>query len=154
MWDSMWASTDVYTNTHRDRKDKGLSGVFYAGNMKPQPSFAVPGVGMIWVHGAGSCAAFDGHSLDHGSLPTDSEDCVKIMGACYVCWVNCYQTVSLVHPTRWLQTQFTATGLQKGVTVLHSWSGLAWNTLHSCLFHSRWWNWMEDDANFFIALYP
>lgn len=77
----MWASVDVHTDTHRDKKDTGLSGIFYAGNMQPQPCLALPGLGMIWVHGAGSCAAIAGNNLDHGSLPIDD---VKVMGALYV----------------------------------------------------------------------
>ena len=51
------------------------------GDMKPQPCLAFPGLGMIWVHGSGSMAAFDGCHLDHGSLPVKD---VKVMGALYV----------------------------------------------------------------------
>ncbi len=77
----MYASADVHTDTHRDKRDKGFSGVFYVGDMKPQPCLAFPGLGMIWVHGSGSMAAFDGCHLDHGSLPVKD---VKVMGALYV----------------------------------------------------------------------
>jgi hypothetical protein len=77
----MWASADVHTENHKDNNDKGLSGIFYLGNMKQQPCFSLPGLGMIWVHGSGSCAAVAGQTLNHGSLPVDD---LKIMGALFV----------------------------------------------------------------------
>ena len=81
--EEFWLSIARGTVLHRDKKDIGLSLLFYLGfGWKNTPSFGLTELGYVWKHSPGSVAGIRATTYYHMSLK--NENGFRIMGAGFV----------------------------------------------------------------------